>query len=212
LIMLMQRLEGLLSIPEATARLTAGQAVIFPTDTVWGIGAKWTNERGVKALYQIKRQPIEQALAILVAEIDQLRELGLDFDRLNPTMHKAMVKLMKAYWPGGLTLVLPWPAKPDYYGWPSPDLGVRVPNHPVTQALLRQAGPLLQSSANVAGGLAPASYEAIDQDLVALTGGVVAGESGGEAASTVVNLTGDTLQIVRAGCVPVAEIEKMASS
>ena len=119
---------------------------------------------------------------------------------------------MKAYWPGGLTLVLPWPTKPLYYGWSSPNLGVRVPNYPVAQALLRQAGPLLQSSANISGGLAPASYEAIDQDLVVLTGGVVAGESGGEAISTVVDLTGTEVRVVRAGCIPVSEIEKIAVS
>lgn len=207
--MLMQRLEGLLSITEATARLTAGQAVIFPTDIVWGIGARWQNERGVKALYQIKQRPMDKPMAILVAEMEQLQELGLDFDRLTPQMHAAMVKLMKAFWPGGITLVLPWLRKPDFYSWSTPTLGVRVPNHPVTQALLRQAGPIIQSSANVAGGLAPAAYEAIDQDLVVLTGGVVAGESGGEAASTVVDLTGEQLRIVRAGCVPVSEIDRM---
>lgn len=205
--MLMQKLEGLLSIPEAAARLTAGQAIIFPTDTVWGIGARWQNERGVKALYQIKQLPPDTPMAILVAEMAQLNELGLDFDRLTPGMHRAMVILMKRYWPGGLTLVLPWPAKPDFYGWSLPNVGVRVPNHPVAQALLRVSGPLLQSSANLAGGLVPASYEAIDQDMVVLTGGVVAGECGGETSSTVVDLTGHEAKIGRAGCVPVAEIE-----
>jgi L-threonylcarbamoyladenylate synthase len=209
--MLMQRLEGLLSIPEATARLTAGQAVIFPTDTVWGIGARWQNERGVKALYQINQRPADKPLAILVAEMSQLQDLDIDFDRLTPAMHQAMVKLIKAYWPGGLTLILPWQAKPSFYPWSDPTLGVRIPNHPVTLALLRQAGPLLQSSANISGGLTPASFEALDQDMVVLTGGVVAGESGGEGASSVVDLTGSEIKIVRAGCVPVIEIEKLAN-
>ncbi len=207
--MLMQRLEGLLSIPEASARLLAGQTVIFPTDTVWGIGARWQSERGVKALYHAKQREDEKPMAILVAEMDQLKELNLDFDRLTPAMHKAMVKLMKVYWPGGVTIVLPWTAKADYFRWSAPSLGVRIPNHPVAQALLRQAGPIVQSSANPAGGLAPASYEAIDQDFVVLTGGVVAGESGGEGASTVVDLTGEEMKIVRAGCVPVVEIERV---
>jgi L-threonylcarbamoyladenylate synthase len=209
--MLMQRLEGLLSITEATARLTAGKAIVFPTDTVWGIGARWQNERGVRALYQIKQQTAERAMTVLVAEMDQLQELHLDFDRLSPRMHSTMVAMMKAFWPGGVTLVLPWSHKPDFYAWSAPTLGVRVPNHPVAQELLRQTGPMLQSSANVSGGLAPASYEAIDQDMVSLTGGVVAGESGGEAESTVVDLTGPEMHILRAGCVPVAEVEKVAN-
>jgi L-threonylcarbamoyladenylate synthase len=207
--MLMQRLEGLLSIPEANARLIAGQAVIFPTDTVWGIGARWQNERGVKALYQIKQRQADKPMAVVAAELDDLRELNLDFDRLTPPMHATMIKLIKQFWPGGVTLVLPWTHKPDYYLWSAPTLGVRIPNHPVAQALLRQSGPLLQSSANVAGGLPPASYEAIDPDLVVMTGGVVAGECGGEAASTVIDLTGEAARIVRAGCVPVADVERM---
>ena len=210
--MLMQRLEGLLSITEAKARLTAGKAIVFPTDTVWGIGAKWQNERGVKALYQIIQQDAEQPLSMLVAELDQLRELHLDFDRMTPRMHTTMLALIKKFWPGGVTLILPWTAKPDYYSWTPPTLGVRVPNHPVTQELLRQAGPLLQSTANIAGGLPPASYEAIDQDMVALTGGVVAGERGGEAISSVIDLTGPEMNIVRAGCVPVADIERVANT
>jgi L-threonylcarbamoyladenylate synthase len=205
----MQRLEGLLSIPEATARLVAGQTVIFPTDTVWGVGARWQNERGVKTLYRVKQREVGKPLAILVAEMEQLQELQLDFDRLSPGMHSAMVVLMKKFWPGGVTLVLPWSHKPEHLLWSAPNVGVRIPNHPVAQALLRQAGPLVQSSANIAGGLPPASYEAIDQDLVVMTGGVVAGESGGEAASTVIDLTGSEIKILRAGCVPVAEIEQV---
>lgn len=206
--MLTNTLEDLLSLPEAAARLVAGQTVIFPTDTVWAIGCRWQNERGVKALCHIKQLQEDDPLGIVVADIDQLADLKIDFDRMAPAMHKAMIVLMKEFWPGGLTLVLPWPEKPDYCLWPMPTVGVRVPNHPVTQALLRAVGPIIQSSANVSGGLPPASFEAIDQDIVVMTGGIVAGESGGEMASTVIDLTGEKMQIIRAGCVPVAEIER----
>src|SRR5690348_14624698 len=110
--MLMHELGKLLSLPEATARLVAGQTVIFPTDTVWGVGARWQSEKGVNALYQLKQLEAGKPLAILVSELDQLQELHLDFERLTPQMHRAMVKLMKAFWPGGLTIILPWSHKP----------------------------------------------------------------------------------------------------
>lgn len=205
----MDKRDGLLSMPEAVARLTASMPVIFPTDTVWGVGVKWQSEKAVTALYETKQRQDANPMAILVQELDQLQDLRLDFEAMSPQSHAGMLRLIKEFWPGGLTIVLPWKHKPAFYRWPYNNVGVRIPNHPITQELIRQAGPLLQSSANVSGGLAPASFEAIDPEFIALTGGVVAGESGGEAASTVVDLSGEEPNIVRAGCVPVAEIERV---
>ena len=207
--MLIHKPEKLLSIVEAKARLLAGGVIIFPTDTVWGVGARWKSQKGVERLYELKGRDVQKPFGVLVSDVDQLEELDLDFAALAPHQHKNMVKLMKEFWPGGLTIVLPWKGKPDYCKWDRPTLGVRIPNHPVAKELLMQTGPLLQSSANFAGGLAPTTYEALDQDFTRHTHGVLAGEAGGEAASTVVDLTGGDVNIVRVGCVPVAEIERV---
>lgn len=207
--MLLNKQEKLLSIVEAKARLLAGGVVVFPTDTVWGAGARWKSKKGVERLYELKGREHQKPIAALVADMQQLEELDLDFSALAPHQHHNMVSLMKAFWPGGLTIVLPWKGKPDYCKWERPTLGVRVPNHPVAKELLLQSGPILQSSANFSGGLPPSTYEALDIDFTRHTHGVLSGESGGEAASTVVDLTGSELNIVRVGCVPVAEIEKV---
>jgi L-threonylcarbamoyladenylate synthase len=206
---IMNKQEKLLSIVEAKARLLAGGVVVFPTDTVWGVGARWKSQKGVERLYEVKERDPRKPLGVLVADVDQLEELGLDFGMLAPHQHKNMVKLIKAFWPGGLTIVLPWGGKPDYCRWEMPTLGVRVPNHPVAKELLTHTGPLLQSSANFSGGLAPSTYEALDVDFTRHTHGVLAGEAGGEASSTVVDLTSSELRIVRVGCVPVSEIERV---
>ena len=198
-----------MSIPEANARLLSGNVVIFPTDTVWGVGALWRNQRGVDKLYAVKQREETNPMAIVVGEIEQLEELKLDFDAMDPQMHRLMAKLVKEFWPGGLTIVLPWSHKPPFYRWSEPNIGVRIPNLPETQNFLRQVGPVIQSSANVSGGLTPTSYDAIDPDFIELTGGVLSGESGGSVASTVIDLSGTAPTIVRAGSVPVAEIERV---
>ena len=207
--MLMNKSEKLLSIVEAKARLLAGGTVVFPTDTVWGVGARWKSQKGVERLYEVKGRDFDKPFAAVVSDMDQLEELDLDFAALAPHQHKNMIKLMKEFWPGGLTIVLPWKGKPEYCKWERPTLGVRIPNHPVARELLLQTGPLLQSSANEAGGLPPTSYEALDPDFTRHTHGVLGGEAGGEASSTVVDLTGGELSIVRVGCVPVTDIERV---
>ena len=112
--MLQNRHDGFLNIEEATARLIAGNVVIFPTDTVWGVGALWRSQRGVAKLYQVKQRQEDKPMAVLVGEIEQLEQLELDYNSMRPLFHRAMATLMQEFWPGGLTLVLPWPNKPAY--------------------------------------------------------------------------------------------------
>ncbi len=208
--MLINKREKLLSIVEGKARLLAGGAVIFPTDTVWGVGARWKNAKAVGALYQAKQRPVEEPLGILIATLSDLEELGIDFDALHPQQHRAMVKLIKSFWPGSVSLVLPWPNKPLHCLWPEPTISVRIPNHPIAMELIRHTGPLIQSSACFSGELAPSTFEAIDGAFISHTGGVVAGEAGGEVGSTVIDLTqGDRPRILRAGAVPMFDIERV---
>lgn len=208
--MLINRQEKLLSIVEGRARLLAGGVVVFPTDTVWGVGARWKNAKAVNLLYQVKQRPVEDPFGLISANLNDLEELGIDFAALDPAAHRAMVRLMKAFWPGTVSLVLPWPNKPLHCLWSEPTISVRIPNHPVTQELLRHTGPLLQSSANTHGGLTPTTFEAIEPSFIQSTGGVVGGESGGDTASTVIDLTqGDRPKVLRVGSVPMFEIEKV---
>lgn len=208
--MLINGREKLLSIAEGKARLLGGNVVIFPTDTVWGVGARWKNAKAVETLYQAKQQPVDNPFGILVANLNDIEELGIDFDSLHPQQHRAMAKLMKAFWPGSVSLVLPWPTKPLHYLWPQPTISLRIPNHPVTLELLRHVGPIVQSSANISGGVTPTTFEAIEPTFISRTSGVVAGEAGGELGSTVIDLTdGDRPRILRAGAVPMFDIERV---
>lgn len=211
--MLMNRHERLLSIVEGRARLLAGGLVIFPTDTVWTVGARWKNAKAVNRLYEAKQRSIEKPFGLLAGSLTDLEELELNFDALHPNQHHAMTRLMKAFWPGTVSIVLPWPNKPLHCLWPQDTLSIRIPHHPVAQELLRHTGPLLHSSANANGDHAPTTYEAIDSGFLQQTSGVVAGEAGGEMTSTIVDLTqGDRPKVLRAGSVPMFEIEKILAS
>lgn len=206
----MNRHEKLLSVVEGRARLLAGGVVIFPTDTVWSVGARWKNAKAVNLLYQVKHQPVAKPFSLAMANLNDLEEIGIDFDSLDPHQHRAMVRLMKAFWPGPVSLVLPWPNKPLHCLWSEPTLSVRIPNHPVAQEILRQTGPLFQASANLNGTLPPSTFEAIDSRFIQATSGVVAGESGADPASTIIDLTvGDRPKVLRVGSVPMFEIEKV---
>lgn len=121
----------------------AGQMVVIPTDTVYGIGADPFNKLAVDALLQAKGRGREYPSPVLVADIAQVREVALEI----PTLAR---QFMEVFWPGALTIVLP--ARPEL-GW---DLGItggtvalRIPNQDDTRELLAATGPLAVTSANL---------------------------------------------------------------
>ncbi|MCJ7725382.1 MAG: L-threonylcarbamoyladenylate synthase [Acidimicrobiia bacterium] len=183
-------------IDRAVAALREGRIVGVPTDTVYGIAADPFSERGVRALFAAKDRPAVMPIPILVANPAQAALIG-DLD-------ESALTAAAVHWPGALTLVVPRAAGlPDWIGHPERgSVGVRVPDHPVTLALLSLAGPLAVTSANRSGY--PAAPD--DRAARAALGDAVAvyleGGGGGGAASTVVDLTGSEPQVLRVG--PVA--------
>lgn len=177
----------------AEAAITAGECVVLPTDTVYGIGANAFDPAAVQGLLDAKRRGRDMPPPVLIAEPSMLRSLasGLTRDGL---------ALAKAFWPGALTVVVT--THPDLrldLGDRGDTIAVRVPDHDFTRALLRRTGPLAVSSANVSGR--PAAHtvdEAIDQlgDSVAVY--LDAGEASGPVPSTIVDLTGEP-RILREG-------------
>src|SRR5512133_3917625 len=145
-------LDGDAGRAEAIAVLRAGGIVAIPTDTVYGIGVSLETPGGIERLFAAKSRPPDKAIALLVADTDQAAEIG----ELTP----AARALGDAFWPGGLTLVVPrrtdrrLPAAltgGDLAPGAVPTVGVRVPNHDAPRALARALGPLPTTSANVSG-------------------------------------------------------------
>jgi L-threonylcarbamoyladenylate synthase len=186
------------AIAAAAATLRAGQLVAFPTETVYGLGADATNGLAVAALYAAKGRPKFNPLIIHVAETAAARAIA----HLTPLAER----LADAFWPGPLTLVLA--KRPEC---PVAELAtagldtvaVRVPAHPIAQALLRAANlPVAAPSANRSGHVSPTTAAHVEADLgdrvaMILDGGAT--PVGLE--STVVDATGTEPVVLRLGAV-----------
>jgi tRNA threonylcarbamoyl adenosine modification protein (Sua5/YciO/YrdC/YwlC family) len=193
------------AIDEAVAAVSRGALVVLPTDTVYGIGADAFTPRAVQALLDAKGRGRQMPPPVLMPDVRTLDGLATDV----PAEARA---LAEAFWPGGLTLIVR--AQPSL-AW---DLGethgtvaLRVPDHPSALALLRRTGPMAVSSANRTGSpAAVTAQDALDQlgDAVAVY--LDAGDAPGQVASTIVDATGPTLRLVRAGALTLEQLAEVA--
>ena len=189
-------------IARAVQLLRTGGIVGFPTDTVYGIGACGLLPAAVAELYVVKRRPRDKAIPLLLSSTDALSQVAVEIPDL------AYV-LAERFWPGALTLVLRRAAHvPDIVTAGGDTVAVRVPDHPVVQALVTALGaPLAATSANLSGHPAPATPSGVLAQLdgridLLLDGGTCPGG----IASTVLDLTVRPPVILRAGGIPAERI------
>ena len=191
----------------AAGAVRAGSLVVVPTDTLYGIGADAFAPEAVRALLAAKRRGPDMPVPVLVGSWSTI-------DGLVPSVPTVARDLLEAFWPGGLSLVLPHVPSLNW------DLGrtrgtvmLRMPLHPVALELLRECGPMAVSSANVSGR-PPATTVAEAQDQLGesvecyLDGGVCA--TG--VASTIVDLTGPAPTIRREGAVSAQQVSEVVGS
>jgi L-threonylcarbamoyladenylate synthase len=187
-------------IQKAIQVLKNGGIVIFPTDTAFGIGCRIDDEKAIKRLFTIRKRPETQATPVLVSS------LAMAQNYLQSVPQEVADKLMKPYWPGALTVVLKCKTEkiPDLVRGGTDTLGVRVPNHVTTLALINGVGiPLLGPSANFHGEATPYAFEALSKDLIEQVDFVVSGECHLRKASTVIDCTQAPWKILRQGAVEV---------
>lgn len=186
------------NLKQAARILKDGGVVIFPTDTVWGIGVSLERLEAIRRLYQIKKREKDKPTAVLVADWWAASQLG----EIDPQAQK----LARSYWPGGLTLVVKAkPRVPKEILGPGGTVGLRQPNHKLALELIRKlGGGLVTASANFSGQPAPARRELINQALIDQVEMVLEGEAGGKLTSTVVDTTVTPFKIIREGEVKVA--------
>lgn len=194
------------AIRRAAAALLRDRLVAFPTETVYGLGARARSSRAVLRLYAAKGRPRFNPLIAHVADLAQARRL-VRFD-------ERAERLARHFWPGPLTLVLPRLAGASVSrlaGAGLATLGVRVPDHPVALALLRRVGePVVAPSANPSGRLSPTRAS----DVARTLGGRVAGVLDGGACrvgleSTIVDLSGPRARLLRPGGIAREAIEAL---
>ena len=184
-------------IEDAVAAILDGEVVGLPTDTVYGVGVDPFNLEAVERLFELKGRPAHKPVGVLVATVEQAREIGEITDEV--------ARLAEAHWPGALTLIVtPRVVLSDWVGdRQRRTVGVRVPDHPVARELLELSGPLAVTSANESGGRETMNdREARDVfgDRVSV---YLEGEAPGGMASTVVDATGSDLVVLRRGPVDV---------
>lgn len=184
------------NILKAIQVLKKGGIVIFPTDTVFGIGCRIDNNVAIKKLFHLRRRPESQATPVLVDTVKMAQ------DYLKPIPKKVIDQLIEPYWPGALTIVLPCRKEkvPSPVRGGGDSLGVRIPNHHVTRVLIRQVGiPILGPSANFHSEKTPYTFEDINPQLASLVDYVLPGKTKGLKASTVIDCTNDKWKILRQG-------------
>ncbi len=188
-----------ISTPDALERalefLQEGELVAFPTDTVYGIGTLAFNAAGAAKIYAAKERPPDKALPILLGDTE-------DFEKVAINIPEIARKLAKAFLPGALTLILP--KHPDIPKTVSSleTVGIRIPNHNFTRELLRAAGPMAVTSANISGENSPISAEEVYAQLKGRISLVLDdGVSASGTPSTVVDCTRGEVVILREGAI-----------
>ncbi len=194
------RADSVDAIPRALEILNAGGLVAFPTDTVYGIGSLAFDAKAIEAIYAAKDRPVEKAIPVLLGDADDLIKVASEI----PPMAK---KLAKHFWPGPLTIAVPKRADLPLVISAYSTVGVRVPDHPVARALLRAAGPMAVTSANISGQPSPSTaqevYTQLNERVQLILDG---GQTPGGVPSTVVDCTGDQPMIVREGPIQMAKL------
>ncbi len=193
------------AILRAVRLLREGQVIGLPTETVYGLAADGLNPAGLARIFEVKQRPLFDPLILHLADLEGAL-------RLAEQVPVAAYRLAERFWPGPLTLVLrKREFVPDLATSGLPNVALRVPVHPVAQALLRTwGGPLAAPSANRFGRISPTDAAAVRSELgdavpLILDGGPCA--VGLE--STVIDLSGDQPVLLRAGGIPVEEIESL---
>jgi L-threonylcarbamoyladenylate synthase len=189
-------------IDRLAARLRAGELVAFPTETVYGLGADATNSDAVLKIYETKGRPRFNPLIVHVADLEMAERLV----EIGP-----IARMLTRFWPGPLTLVLPRRSDAglsDIVTAGLDTVGIRIPDHPLAQALIRAAGrPLAAPSANRSGKLSPTTAAQVRRSLGDAVPVLDGGPAQAGVESTILAVDGDTVTQLRAGALPREEIE-----
>ena len=192
-------------IKKAADVLKNGGLVGIPTETVYGLGANALDEEAVKSVFVAKGRPQDNPLIVHISDFDEIYDLVEE-------VPESAKKLAEKYWPGPMTIILKKSDKiPDVVSAGLDTVAIRLPEHEIARAIIRQAGvPIAAPSANVSGSPSPTSAKNVFEDM---NGKIPLIVDGGECTvgveSTVVTLVKDKPKILRPGGITPEEISEV---
>lgn len=195
-------------VKQAVELLRAGEVIAVPTETVYGLAADAMNPKAVLRIFELKNRPLSLPLAVLIENDSMLSNFACDIP-------KEAFLLTKHFWPGPLTIVLKkTPQVPDIVTSGGKTIGLRSPNHPITQAILHEfGGGLAAPSANLFGEYSPTTAEEVRKvlsDKLALV--VDGGLCSVGIESTIVDLSVPKIRLLRSGAIAFSDIESVLKS
>ena len=196
------------SIRRAGRIIKTGGLVAFPSETVYGLGCDAMNAEAAAKVFEAKQRPQFDPLIVHIADLTQLEMVIASLPAVGQ-------QLIDAFWPGPLTLVLPkQPAIPDLITAGLSTVAVRMPNHPVAQSLIREAGtPIAEPSANLFGYVSPTTAQHVATglgstvDLILDDGPCPIG-----VESTIVSLAGSQPELLRPGSITIEQLSAVIGS
>lgn len=174
--------------------LKQGGVIIYPTDTIYGIGCDIFNRKGVKKIFQIKQRDSRKPFSFICNDLAEISNYA--------QVSNFAFKIMKRHLPGAYTFVLDaTKIVPDSLSTRQKTVGVRIPDNAICRAIVRDLGhPLVTTSANMSGGATPQDPLDIHEQMGHLVDMVIDGGILMEESSSVISLLDDDIQVLRAGC------------
>lgn len=195
-----------IKIQEPSEIIKKGGIVIFPTETVYGIGANGLDEKAVKKLYEIKQRPLNKPISLLVSNMNMVNQIAQDITELE-------YKLMEKFFPGPFTIILKKKHIVSNIVTAGQDtVGIRMPSGEISRKLVEYANvPIATPSANISGRPSGTNLEQIMKDFDGKVDYFIdGGESKLGIASTIVKVIDGIPHILRQGTITKEQIEKIA--
>lgn len=195
-------------IEEAAEIIQKGGIVIFPTETVYGIGVNGLDEKAIKRLYEAKKRPLNKPISLLVSNMKMIESVA---ENISQTERK----LMEKFFPGPLTIILKKKGcVPDILTANGDTVGIRMPEGEIARRLVQNAGvPIAATSANISGEENTIDANAIIKEFENTVDCFIDGdESKSGIGSTIVKITDGKAQILRQGKITKEEIDEIVNS
>lgn len=178
----------------------SGGLVVYPTDTLYGLGADPFNDSAVKKVFISKNRPFDMPLSVAVSDARMLESIAV--------LNDPARKLISRFLPGPLTIILTKkPSISDLLSSGDNQIGIRIPDHPFALRLIKKVGPITTTSANLHSHPEPITVEMAKKDLgEAVDVYVDCGETKHRLGSTIVDVSEGDIEIVRAGVISKEEI------